>query len=165
MTNRRLDDVMRRLDALHQEFVRDREERKNLGSVETQRIDSTLVRLASEQTSTLAQESQRIDQHIAAETARIDQHIATETARIDEAIQNETARIKEQIRDETQRIEDQLQKESARVDEALNALHRQIETDKLHHIDALRRSVAVERNRLSQSMRQLADTVMKEHDD
>lgn len=153
MTNRRLDDVMRRLDGLHQEISRDREERQNFGSVENQRFESTLMKLASEQTSSLANETQRIDQHIAAETARIDQHIATETARIDELIARETARIDEALMKETQRI-----------DEALSSVHRQAEADKLQHIDALRRSVATERNRLSQSMRLLADSVTKDHE-
>ncbi len=154
MTNRRLDDVMRRLDTLHQEISRDREDRKNLGSVETQRIESTLVRLASEQNVSLANETQRIDQHIAAETARIDQHIAAETARIDELIATETARIDEA-----------LDRETKRIDEALSELKRQVETDKLQHVDALRRSVATERNRLSQSLRLLAEGVTKDSEE
>jgi len=165
MTNRRLDDVMRRLDGLHQELARDRDDRKNNVSAENQRIDSTLVRLASEQASTLAQESQRIDQHIAAETARIDQHIEAENTRIDEAIKRETARVSELIKAETARIDEALAKESARIDEALDALHRQIESDKLQQAEALRRSVAAERNRLSQNMRLLAESVMKDQDE
>jgi len=165
MTNRRLDDVMRRLDGLHQEFARAKEAQSNMGSVETQRIDSTLVRLASEQSSSLAKETHRIDQHIASETERLDQHIAFETQRIDEAIKNESARIDELITRETNRIDKALAAETTRVDEALDALHRQMESDKVQHIEALRRSVATERNRLSQSMRLLADGMLKDSDE
>lgn len=165
MTNRRLDDVMRRLDGLHQEFARAKEAQSNMGSVETQRIDSTLVRLASEQSSSLAKETHRIDQHIASETERLDQHIAFETQRIDEAIKNESARIDELIIRETNRIDKALAAETTRVDEALDALHRQMESDKVQHIETLRRSVATERNRLSQSMRQLADGMLKDSDE
>jgi len=140
MTHRRLDDVMRRLDALHAELEHDREQRKQQMAAEAQRIDKALVKLASEQASALSKETQRIDDAIAAETRRVNDVLANEAKRVDDA----------------------LAKESKRLDDALDAFHRQIETDKLQHIDALRKSVSTERVRLAQGIRQLAEGINKD---
>lgn len=131
MTNRRLDDVMRRLDAVNQQLERDREERRIRAETEAQKIDNSLIELASEQSSSLAQESQRIEAVIAAETQRIDDALNTQTKRIDDA---------------------------------LEALYSQMEADKLQHINALKQSLNTERNRLSQSMQALAETITHDRD-
>ncbi len=126
MTNRRLDDVMRRLDALHREIHNDRAENKVHREREAKKADNALVKLASEQASALAQESMRIDQAIAAEKQRIDEALANEIQRINDA---------------------------------MDALYQQIKTDKLQHANALKAGLASERNRLSQSIKLLADSV------
>lgn len=132
MTNRRLDDVMRRLDALNQQLEKDREDRRIRSEAEAQKMDNSLIKLASEQASSLAQESQRIDALITAETQRIDDALETQTRRIDDA---------------------------------LDALYRQMEADKIQHITALKQSMSSERNRLSQSMQALAETITRDRDD
>jgi len=86
MTNRRLDDVMRRLDSIQQELARDRDLNKQQFATESQNFDKTLVKLASEQSSALAQESARIDAKINAEAKRLDEALEKESKRIDEAM-------------------------------------------------------------------------------
>lgn len=73
LTNQRLDDVMRRLDALHREMQNDRAEQKAFREREAKKMDNALVKLASEQAAALAQESQRIDEALANEIKRINE--------------------------------------------------------------------------------------------
>jgi len=64
LINNRLNDVMRRVEALQRVIERDRAERKEQAAAEAKRIDAALVELASEQAMASAKESKRVDDAI-----------------------------------------------------------------------------------------------------
>ncbi len=176
MTNRRLDDVMRRLDTINQQLERDREDQRLRAEAEAHKINSSLIKLASEQASTLAQETQRldalieaepqrVDAQIQAETHRVDALMEAETHRVDTLMEAETQRIDALIAAETQRIHEALAAQSKRIDDALDALYQKMEADKMQHINALKQSLNTERNRLTQSIKALADTINRENNE
>ena len=165
MTNRRLDDVMRRLDALNQALTRDREERKNDVGVGSQKMDKALVNFASEHSAVMAKEYERIEQARMAESQRIEQFMAQESRRFEQARFEESQRVDRLIAKESARIDQAIEAEKKRIDAALDALHRQLDVDKMRQIDSLRRSVSSERVRLSKSIRALADGINKEQTD
>lgn len=72
MTNQRLDNMMRRLDAIEHAITQDHAARQNQARLTNDAMSKALMKLASEQSAALARESHRVDQAIARERKRID---------------------------------------------------------------------------------------------